>query len=70
MTPAAERNASQDLLFWRAVCDLGLGIRFLSYHYWNQYICNADQCYIVERKCHIFVVKLYCSLLTLCMINL
>ena len=45
-TPLEKRNSSLILLYWRAVCDLGLGLRFLCYYLQNLYVCGRYQCYL------------------------
>ena len=45
-SPSNQQNASSALLYWRAICDLGLGLRFLCYYLQNLYVCNSAQCYI------------------------
>ena len=47
-TPVEKRNSSLVLLFWRAVCDFGLGIRFLCYYLQSLYVCGDYQCYITD----------------------
>jgi len=48
VTPEVEQNSSLILLYWRAICDMGLGVRFLTYHLWNLYTCGQFQCHIVN----------------------
>ena len=47
-SPPSQQNASSALLYWRAFCDLGLGLRFLCYYLQNLYVCNSAQCYITN----------------------
>jgi hypothetical protein len=37
-------GASFNLLFWRAFCDFGLGLRFIFIPAYNRYICNNGFC--------------------------
>ena len=40
------RESSSTLLFFRALCDLGVACRFIFYQQINQQVCHADDCYV------------------------
>jgi hypothetical protein len=38
-------SSSSTLLFWRAVCDLGFAVRFITIPAWNLFLgCSGDSC--------------------------
>lgn len=38
------KESSTTLLFFRALCDLGVALRFLLYRVINQHVCGKDTC--------------------------
>lgn len=42
----ARRSASMTLLFFRALCDMGIGFRFVMDQYFNESLCHQKHCHI------------------------
>lgn len=38
------------LLFFRTLCDMGIGFRFVMDQYFNQSLCNQKNCHINDGK--------------------
>jgi hypothetical protein len=39
-----DKESSKKLLFWRAVADLGIALRFLTVHALNRMVCGVQSC--------------------------
>lgn len=44
-----DKDSSRKLLFWRAVSDLGIAMRFLMVHALNRMVCGVSACNIIDN---------------------
>ena len=45
-----KQAATTSLLFWRSVCDFGIGLRFLTGIYWNNWQCGQNFCTLADKS--------------------
>jgi hypothetical protein len=43
-----KKSSSMSLLFFRALCDMGIGFRFVMDEYFNQSLCQKSRCHISD----------------------
>ena len=59
---AGGKESSSTLLFFRALCDLGVASRFIFYQIINEQVCESKNCYLDGELDLIYVVNKFLNI--------